>query len=228
MPGSTSSFSTLSGSANNGVLQYRNGFYDKINNRYGKMRYHPENMFTLSATKALRHKDTLSILVCRPLVSFCLRGNKKGKLFAAKNQSFVPVYYSSLFKPYVMSKTLHPETKIAKKILLVEDEGEIGVALDLILSARQLELDYVNTLLDADEYLHKYKPAVIILDNKLPDGFGVDFISYVRKKYPDIKIIMISGFSTARDVALNNGADIFLEKPFSMDKINEAMDKVLG
>ena len=120
-----------------------------------------------------------------------------------------------------------PKTKRAKKLLVVEDQGETCLILGLILSDRKIELDYVNNLLDADEYLQKNKPSVIILDNKLPDGFGVDFITYVKNKYPGIKIIMISGFSTARDVAIENGADVFLEKPFSMDNVNEAIDRVL-
>ena len=120
------------------------------------------------------------------------------------------------------------KTRRAKKMLVVEDQGEMCLVLDMILSERNLKPDYVNNLLDADEYLEKHKPSVIILDNKLPDGFGVDFITYVKKKYPAIKIIMISGFSTARDVALNNGADFFLEKPFSMENVNEAIDKVLA
>ena len=119
------------------------------------------------------------------------------------------------------------KTRQAKKMLVVEDQGEMCLVLDLILSDRKFEPDYVNSLLDADEYLQKNKPSVIILDNQLPDGFGVDFITYVKKKYPGIKIIMISGFSTARDVALENGADAFLEKPFSMDNVNEAIDRVL-
>ena len=120
------------------------------------------------------------------------------------------------------------KTKQAKKLLVVEDQGEMCLVLGLILSDREFQLDYVNNLLDADEYLQKNKPSVIILDNQLPDGFGVDFITYVKKKYPAIKIIMISGFSTARDIALENGADVFLEKPFSMDNVNDAIDKVLS
>lgn len=120
------------------------------------------------------------------------------------------------------------KTRQAKKMLVVEDQGETCLILDLILSERNLELSYVNNLLDADEYLEKNKPAAIILDNQLPDGFGIDFITYVKKKYPGIKIIMISAFSTARDVALHNGADVFLEKPFSMDNVNEAIDMVLA
>ena len=127
-----------------------------------------------------------------------------------------------------MQSATMTKTKRAKKMLVVEDQGEMCLILDLILSDRKFELDYVNNLLDADEYLLKNKPSVIILDNQLPDGFGVDFITYVKKKYPQIKIIMISGFSTARDVALNNGADYFLEKPFSLESVNEAIDKVMG
>jgi two-component system, OmpR family, response regulator len=120
------------------------------------------------------------------------------------------------------------KTKRAKKMLVVEDQGETCLMLDLILCDRKFEMNYVNNLLDADEYLSKNKPSVIILDNKLPDGFGVDFITYAKKKYPKIKIIMISGFSMARDVAMDNGADVFLEKPFSMQNVNEAIDMVLA
>lgn len=127
-----------------------------------------------------------------------------------------------------MPITTITKARQANKMLVVEDQGETCLILDLILSDRKFELDYVNNLLDADEYLSKNKPSIIILDNKLPDGFGVDFISYVKKKYPKIKIIMISGFGTARDVALENGADVFLEKPFSLDNVNQAIDKVLS
>ena len=120
------------------------------------------------------------------------------------------------------------KTRQAKKMLVIEDQGETCLLLDLILSDRKFELAYVSNLLDADEYLSRNKPTMILLDNKLPDGFGVDFISYVKKKYPKIKIIMISGFSTARDIAMENGADAFLEKPFSMDNVNDTIDRVLG
>jgi len=120
------------------------------------------------------------------------------------------------------------KTERAKKMLVVEDQGEMCLILDLILSERKFEPDYVNNLLDADEYLQKNKPSLIFLDNKLPDGYGVDFITYVKKKYPKIKIIMISGFSNARDVAMENGADVFLEKPFSLDNVNQAIDDVLA
>lgn len=126
-----------------------------------------------------------------------------------------------------MSNTTTLKRKATKKVLVVEDDGEMGLLLNIILNERNFELDYVNNLLSADEYLQKQQPSVIILDNKLPDGFGVDFISYLKKKYPSIKIIMISGFGSARDVALENGADMFIEKPFSKDELYESITGLL-
>jgi two-component system OmpR family response regulator len=127
-----------------------------------------------------------------------------------------------------MASATKVKTGLTKKILVVEDEGEIALVLDMILNDKKLQPDYVNTLLAANEYLANQQPSLIILDNKLPDGFGVDFISYVKKKYPSIKIIMITGFATARDVAIANGADMFFEKPFSLDEFYEAIDRLLA
>lgn len=127
-----------------------------------------------------------------------------------------------------MTSTTKLKRNVAKKVLVVEDEGEMGLVLDMILNERKFKLDYVNNLLSADEYLQKQKPSLIILDNKLPDGFGVDFISYLKKKYPSIKIIMISGLPTARDVALENGADMFFEKPFPLEEFQKAIDRLLA
>ena len=75
-----------------------------------------------------------------------------------------------------MTNTKPPNTK-EKKVLIIEDEGDMCLLLNLILDGEDFELDHVQTLLAADEYLQKESPAIIILDNKLPDGFGIDFIT---------------------------------------------------
>lgn len=128
-----------------------------------------------------------------------------------------------------MAKTTRQKQKPKEKekILAVDDDGQMGLVLDMILQDSRFELDYVNSLLLADEYLKKQQPLAVILDNKLPDGYGLDFIVYIKQNYPSLKIIMISGFGLARDAALENGADLFFEKPFSLDEFNEGINSLL-
>ena len=127
-----------------------------------------------------------------------------------------------------MTKTALQRTT-ATKILIIEDDGEMCLLLNILLGEEEMVLNHVNNILDADEYLKKERPSVIILDNRLPDGFGVDFISYIKKNYPAVRIIMISGFdASVRDVALENGADFFLEKPFTRNQISRAIKNLLN
>ena len=126
-----------------------------------------------------------------------------------------------------MAKTTKPKTGVTNKILVVDDDGQMGLVLDMVLHESGFELDYVKDLLSADEYLKKQQPLVVILDNKLPDGYGIDFIVYLKQRYPSLKIIMISGFGLAREAALENGADLFFEKPFNLDDFNEGINKLL-
>ncbi|MDQ3277430.1 MAG: response regulator [Bacteroidota bacterium] len=120
------------------------------------------------------------------------------------------------------------EAKKAKKVLIIEDEGDMCLLLNIMLNGKDMELDHVKKLAAAEEYLQKQQPSVVILDNKLPDGFGIDFITHIKKNYPNIRIIMISGYDgSAKDVALENGADIFLEKPFTKNQLYEAIVEMM-
>jgi two-component system, OmpR family, response regulator len=125
-----------------------------------------------------------------------------------------------------------PNTQLrnkTRKILIVEDEGEMCLLLNILLDGKDMELDHVNQLSTAMDYLQKEQPSVVLLDNKLPDGYGVDFISFIKKNYPSTKIVMISGYdSSVKDVAIENGADAFLEKPFSRNEIYESISKLVS
>jgi DNA-binding response OmpR family regulator len=121
------------------------------------------------------------------------------------------------------------ETQTAQKILIIEDEGEMCLVLNILLSDQDFELEHVKSLNAADAYLAQNKPSLIILDNKLPDGYGIDYISFLKANYPSIKIIMITGYdASAKDVAMENGADIFLEKPFTRQQLFDAVRSLVN
>lgn len=114
------------------------------------------------------------------------------------------------------------------KVLIIEDEGDMCLLLNIMLNGKEMDLDHVKTLEAAEEYLQTEKPAVVLLDNKLPDGFGIEFIPYIKKNYSGTRIIMISGFDgAAKDAALESGADIYLEKPFTKTQLYDALTSML-
>jgi two-component system OmpR family response regulator len=116
-----------------------------------------------------------------------------------------------------------------KKILIIEDEADMCLLLNIILTGKDIQLDHVKNISSAVSYLKTDNPSIVILDNKLPDGFGIDFIPEMKKANPNIKIIMISGFNdAAKDLAIENGADIFLDKPFTKDQLFKSIKDLLN
>ena len=117
----------------------------------------------------------------------------------------------------------------AKKVLIVEDNGDMCLLINILLTGKGMELDHVKNLAKAEEYLEQTEPSVVILDNKLPDGFGMDFIPFIKKAHPALKIIMISGYDkAAEDVALENGADTYISKPFTKEQLFAAVEEMVN
>jgi DNA-binding response OmpR family regulator len=117
---------------------------------------------------------------------------------------------------------------VNRNVLLIEDEGEMCLLLNLILDQENLNVEHVKTLAEADAYLERKLPALIVLDNRLPDGFGFDYLGHLKKKYPWIKVILISGVdAAAADFALEIGADDFLSKPFTKAKLLASVNSLL-
>jgi DNA-binding NtrC family response regulator len=124
------------------------------------------------------------------------------------------------------------ETCSKVKALIIDDDMDICFLLSGILKRKNFETDYVTSLTEAKKFLQKNisAPPVIFLDNHLPDGLGVDYLSQLKKTCPSAKIIMISAHSTFtdREKAFENGADYFIGKPFTRDMIFQTIEKFSG
>ena len=115
------------------------------------------------------------------------------------------------------------------KALIIDDETDICYLLSRLLKKKNLETMFVNSLSDANKALRDDHPEIIFLDNHLPDGLGINYIPYIKKHYPDSKIIMITAHDSVDDraKAFQNGADFFIGKPFTNDIIFKAVEAVV-
>ena len=114
------------------------------------------------------------------------------------------------------------------KILLIEDNINIGESLKESLEKNGYELIVKTSLSLARKYLESTKPNLIILDISLPDGNGFDFFKNVIKKI-NIPTIILTAFDSEEDIVngLNMGADDYLTKPFSIKELIARINKIL-
>ncbi|MDX1915740.1 MAG: response regulator transcription factor [Methylophilus sp.] len=101
-------------------------------------------------------------------------------------------------------------------ILLVEDDIELGNALQKVLKAEQLTSEWVRTASSAESFIQQCMFDCVLLDLSLPDGSGIELLKCWRKSGVVLPIIIITAQSSleARLAGLDNGADDFVLKPF--------------
>ncbi|MFW6114375.1 MAG: response regulator [bacterium] len=108
----------------------------------------------------------------------------------------------------------------APLISIIEDEAPIRRFLRASLSAEGFEIIEAETAAGGLRSITQQRPNLVLLDLGLPDGDGVDLIRTVRE-WSSIPIIVLSarGEEQAKIVALDEGADDYLAKPFGIGEL---------
>jgi two-component system, OmpR family, response regulator len=112
--------------------------------------------------------------------------------------------------------------------MIIDDDEDLGRLLTHILEERKIHVLTAHTLTEAEAYLTYLKPTVIFLDNSFPEGLGINFIKSIRSADDEIKIIMMTADTALwiEQKALDEGASVFLKKPFSKKLIDTTLDQL--
>lgn len=80
---------------------------------------------------------------------------------------------------------------------------------------------------EAKEYLEVMKPQLVLLDVYLPDTLGIDLVWYIRQRYKETDIIMMTaaGETMMIQEALRGGVFDYLVKPIILDRFRHSLDK---
>lgn len=102
-----------------------------------------------------------------------------------------------------------------KRILIVEDDINLGPSLKKVCEAEGMEATLLNTLAKArDAALDSFD--VVILDWMLPDGQGIDFLKEIKQQAKSLPVIMLTARTELIDkvLGLETGANDYMTKPF--------------
>jgi len=109
----------------------------------------------------------------------------------------------------------------AQKILIVDDNKDFADVFCDILRANDYEVSSCYSgeraliLLDEDNY------DIIFLDLRMPKMNGIETLKKIKEKYPEIKVIIMTGYSVDEMVhkALEAKASEVMYKPFEIEKV---------
>ena len=111
-------------------------------------------------------------------------------------------------------------------ILIVDDEVTFAKNLAKYLTRFGHDVATAATVADGLQLFRSRSPDVLVLDYRLPDGTGMDFIQQVRATDESVHIILITGYGTVELAvdAMKAGANDLLTKPVSLGELRERID----
>jgi len=112
-----------------------------------------------------------------------------------------------------------------QKVLICDDEEGIRESLKLI-----LEDHYDLILTDGGEQClscldHDRDIGLVLIDIKMPKVDGLEILKHIKQKYPDLKVVVITGYKSVETAAEASrlGAAGYIVKPFDAKEILETV-----
>jgi two-component system, NtrC family, response regulator AtoC len=112
------------------------------------------------------------------------------------------------------------------KVLVIDDERLVRNSMGRALRDEGYEVTAAATVAEGFARFEDFRPQVVILDIKLPDGSGLDLLPRLRKIDPSVQVVVITAFGEEKTAAqaMKLGAADFLKKPYDLGELRHAVD----
>ncbi|MEF2229602.1 MAG: S16 family serine protease [Pseudodesulfovibrio sp.] len=116
------------------------------------------------------------------------------------------------------------------RILLVDDELIARENLSIVFEADGFRVEAVANGLEAVAAMEREPADIVVSDLKMDGMDGMDLLQVLRKRWPDTKVIMITGYATVKTAvaAMRQGADQYLGKPVNLTTLRGYVAELYG
>lgn len=116
-----------------------------------------------------------------------------------------------------------------KPIWIIDDDKSIRWVFEKALARTDLEFKTFASVAEALNALERDQPQVVVSDIRMPNGSGLDFLSEIKQKYPDIPVIIMTAYSDLESAvaAFQGGAFEYLAKPFDVDQAIDVIKRAV-
>ncbi|MCK5312219.1 MAG: sigma-54-dependent Fis family transcriptional regulator, partial [Desulfobacteraceae bacterium] len=116
-----------------------------------------------------------------------------------------------------------------KSILLIDDDENLRRVTEYNLSSKGFKVVTAKSGKQGLEYFKTYSPDIVVSDVQLGDMNGINLLEQIKKKVPDMPVIIITAFGSIEMAvqAMHKGAFNFITKPFDRDTLILSCEKAL-
>ncbi len=114
-----------------------------------------------------------------------------------------------------------------RRIMVIDDEESIRFSLEEGLSDLGFKVKSSESIKSSKEVLKDFRPHVVLLDLRLKDGSGLDYIKDIKAVDEDTLVVMITAYGDIETAvrAMKAGAYEYVTKPFDLDEIEVLLER---
>jgi DNA-binding NtrC family response regulator len=115
------------------------------------------------------------------------------------------------------------------RILVIDDEDIVRTSCSRALVPEGYEVKLAKNGIEGLKMIGEEKCDIVLTDLKMPDMDGIEVLQKIKEGWPDIEVIIITGYQTV-DTAVKSiklGAFDYIEKPFTPDALLVAVAKAM-
>ncbi|MBI4343467.1 MAG: sigma-54-dependent Fis family transcriptional regulator [Candidatus Omnitrophica bacterium] len=116
------------------------------------------------------------------------------------------------------------------RILVVDDDPLIRGSLYEMLRGRRYDIEMAADGAEAMEHMRRRAFHLVITDWKMPQVDGISLLSHIRSQYPDVNVVLITGFGSIGSAveAIQQGAFDYLTKPIQPEDLEATISRALS
>jgi DNA-binding NtrC family response regulator len=116
------------------------------------------------------------------------------------------------------------------RILVVDDEDALRTVLSTELKGEGYDVETASDGDEAISVVQNKKFDLLLLDIKMPKVDGFEVLKFVKKGFPAIKVIMLTGFADLKNAIESKklGAEDFVSKPYDLVDLLTTIERVLS
>ena len=119
---------------------------------------------------------------------------------------------------------------MSKRVLIVDDAAEFRLLLQEVVEAMGYEAVVAERAPEAWRLMQKKPVSLVLLDLKMPQIMGHNFVKFMREKGVGVPVIVVSGYLKPKvlESLLHQGIRTLVSKPFKMQRLTREIGDVLA